>query len=172
MTMPYMPDAMWCSVGVVPQWYMYTPAWVAVNSYIRSSPGLIERISSFQATIEAWKSIECGSLFVSGLTRWTRSVSPTFTRMTGAGTVSPKVHTIWTMPGATVISRSVITSSMSWTSPSRIGGAAGSWSTYSGASGSGWTSAFWPGTKPDPEWPTRSGLPPATVIAPVMPASA
>ena len=26
MTMPYMPLAMWCSAGAVPQWYIQTPA--------------------------------------------------------------------------------------------------------------------------------------------------
>ena len=26
MTMPYMPLAMWCSAGAVPQWYIHTPA--------------------------------------------------------------------------------------------------------------------------------------------------
>ena len=48
-------------------------------------------------------------------------VSPTFTRMTGPGTVPPNVQTSWRMPGATVISFSIITSWMSWTSPARSG---------------------------------------------------
>jgi hypothetical protein len=67
-----------------------------------------------------------GSWFSAGFLRWIRTVSPSFTRITGPGTVSPKVHTFWTKPSATVISRSVITRSMSWTSPSSTSGAVGS----------------------------------------------
>jgi len=68
-------------------------------------------ISSFQATIEAWKSIECGIVFVSGLWRWIRTVSPTFTRRTGPGTLGTpgvrlKEYVIWTKPSATVIGAS------------------------------------------------------------------
>jgi hypothetical protein len=59
---------------------------------------LIERISSFQATRLEWKSIECGIWFSSGFTSVIRTRSPTFTRRTGPGTVSPKVQTFWTKP--------------------------------------------------------------------------
>ena len=75
------------------------------------------RISSFHATLLAWKSMECGSLFASGFTRVTRTVSPTLTRRTGPGTESPKLQTVCTIPGATVISCSLTTSSNSCRSP-------------------------------------------------------
>ena len=59
MIAPYIPLPMWCSVGAVPQWYMKMPAYSALNWYTSDSPGWIVRISSFQATWLAWKSIEC-----------------------------------------------------------------------------------------------------------------
>ena len=31
MTAPYMPLPMWCSIGMVEQWYIQIPALVAVN---------------------------------------------------------------------------------------------------------------------------------------------
>ena len=110
----------------MPQWYIHTPAYSAVHSYSSSSPGAIDRISSFGATWLAWKSIEWDIWLVAGFLRWILTLSPTLTRMTGPGTVPPNVQTFWTKPGATVISCSVITRSMSWVSPSMSRGAAAS----------------------------------------------
>src|SRR6185503_17951478 len=95
------------------------------------------RISSFQATKLAWKSTECGSLFVSGFFSVMRTVSPTLTRRTGPGTESPNVQTDCTMPGATVIVVSLTTRSSLCRVPAASGGAAGSRGEYSGAFGSG-----------------------------------
>ncbi len=98
----------------------------------------MEVISSFQATCEAWKSIEWASWLVAGFTRWTRIVSPTRTRITGPGTVPlsavvPKVHTPTTKPPvsplATVIVFSWMISSMSWAVPSMSGGASAGYRT-------------------------------------------
>ena len=46
------------SAGAVPQWYMYAPANSALNWYTSRSPDSMVRISSFQATRDAWKSME------------------------------------------------------------------------------------------------------------------
>ncbi|MDQ1323681.1 MAG: hypothetical protein QG587_1016, partial [Chloroflexota bacterium] len=50
----------------MPQWYIQTPANSALYSKSYSSPGLIEVISSFQATSELWTSTECVSWLVAG----------------------------------------------------------------------------------------------------------
>ena len=65
-------------------------------------------------------------VLVAGFFRWTRTVSPTLTRMTGPGTVPPNVQTFWTKPVATVFSSSVMTRSMSWIVPGRSAGAVAS----------------------------------------------
>src|SRR5262245_27848451 len=97
-------------------------------------PGLISTIWSFMAVWLAWKSIEwlISVLFV----RWTRTVSPRWTRMVGPGTVPPNVQAFTTNPSATVMSLSMIGMSMSWTVPVRTRGAAGSRRSYLGAVGS------------------------------------
>src|SRR4029078_13532217 len=79
---------------------------------------------------------ECDIWFSFGFLRWTRTVSPTWTRITGPGTVPPNVQTFWTKPSATVISCSVITRSMSCTFPGSAFGAVGSYRTGLGAVGS------------------------------------
>ncbi|GIU87109.1 MAG: hypothetical protein KatS3mg009_1624 [Acidimicrobiia bacterium] len=56
----------------------------ASNSYTSDSPGRIVRISSFHATLRAWKSIECGSS--RSLVRRVRKTSPTLPRRVGPGT--------------------------------------------------------------------------------------
>ena len=88
------------------------------------APGLISTIWWFMAVSEAWKSIEW--LIAPRLVRWTLTVSPTLTRITGPGTVPPKVQAWTTNPSATVMSVSMIGRSMSWTVPGRSLGAAGS----------------------------------------------
>ena len=108
----------------MPQWYIQTPAYSALYVYVQVSPGLIVTIWWSIAVWLAWKSIECG--IFPWLTRWTRTVSPIFTRIVGAGTVPPNVQTWTTKPGATVMSFSMIGRSMSCTSPGSSVGAAGS----------------------------------------------
>ena len=88
------------------------------------APGLISTIWWFIAVSLAWKSIEW--LIVVVLVRWTFTVSPRWTRMTGPGTVPPNVQTWTTKPLATVMSRSMIGISMSCTVPAMTGGAVGS----------------------------------------------
>ena len=93
-------------------------------------------------------------------------VSPTLTRMTGPGTVPSNVQTFWTKPLATVISCSVMTRSMSWTSPSRRAGAFASYVTGAGAFGSAATSVVGAG----PPWSPPAVAPPLTLTVPSMPA--
>ncbi len=75
----------------------------------------MERISTFQATLLAWKSIECWiePLFTSVISK----VSPTLPRRIGPGTESPKVHILWSTSGAIHRSFSVASSVMRCTVP-------------------------------------------------------
>ena len=100
-------------------------------------------------------------------------MSPTWTRITGPGTVPPKVQTFCTNPSATVMSSSVITRSTSWTVPGSAFGATGSYRTAAGAFGSGSTSVVGAG----PPWSFGSMLglaaaSPVTTTPPVIPAAA
>src|SRR6266511_2196312 len=98
MIIPYMPLAMWWTTGWVPQWYMNTPGEVALNEYVRLFPGMTSRNARFGAMRAAWKSMECG---IDALLRMvTFTTSPTRARMTGPGTLGPKVQTVTTLPGA------------------------------------------------------------------------
>ena len=63
---------------------------------------------------------------MAGLTRWTRTVSPCFTRRAGPGTVPLNVQTATWYPLATVISFSSIVRVTSWVVPSSSFGAVGS----------------------------------------------
>src|SRR6266508_2391121 len=65
------------------------------------------RISSFHATLEAWKSIEWPSLFLGSLTRVMVNRSPTRPRTAGPGTLPLKLHICCLTPGATSTTLSV-----------------------------------------------------------------
>ena len=54
-----MPAPMWAVIGIVEQWYIHTPARVAVNRYTNDSPGWMVRIGRSGASAPAWKSMEC-----------------------------------------------------------------------------------------------------------------
>ena len=124
MIAPYIPLPMWCSAGAVPQWYMNAPANCASNSYTNDSPGRIVRISSFHATLLAWKSIEwpISPLLVSVM----RKVSPTLPCSIGPGTWSLNVHISCVTPGATSTSVSVASNAISCTVPAAFAGSTGS----------------------------------------------
>src|SRR6266545_1637505 len=68
------------------------------------------RISSFQATLEAWKSIEWPSLFLGSLTRVMVNRSPTLPRRAGPGTLPLKLQACCLTPGATSKTPSVAVS--------------------------------------------------------------
>ena len=91
---------------------------------MKVAPGLISTIWSFIAVWLAWKSIEW--LIVVVFVRWTLTVSPRWTRIVGPGTVPPNVQTWTTKPLATVMSRSMMGMSTSWTVPGMTAGAVGS----------------------------------------------
>src|ERR1044071_2491809 len=68
--------------------------------------------------------------------RWTRTVSPRWTRIVGPGTVPPNVPAWTTKPLATVMSASTIGRAMWCTGPVSTAGAAASRNVYGGAFGS------------------------------------
>ena len=118
MIIPYMPLAMWCTTGAVPQWYMNTPGWLARELERPALAGhhVGERVL-LGAMRGAWKSIECGIVVLLRMRDVTRS--PTRTRTTGPGTRSAKVHTFTTLPGAISTTFSVMSQSITWTAAGR-----------------------------------------------------
>ena len=77
---------------------MNAPASFALNWYTIDSPGLIDFISTFHATLLACRSMECASL--PSFTNVMVNRSPTLPRRVGPGTLSSKVHISWVTPGA------------------------------------------------------------------------
>ncbi len=83
------------------------------------------RISSFHATLLAWKSIEWPS--VPSLTSVTVNRSPTLPRSTGPGTLSLNVHSCCVTPGATSITFSVACMVRVCSTPPSAGASVGSY---------------------------------------------
>ncbi len=128
-----MPAPMWAVIGIVEQWYIQTPARVAVNRYTSVSPGWMVRIGRSGASAPAWKSIECP--IDAEFTRVTSNTSPIRPCSVGPGARPLKVQRRCHTPGATSRATSFASSVRRCTFPDVSGGSTGSMTPPSAWSG-------------------------------------
>ena len=115
----YIPCIMCIVIGGVPQCTRYAPGSLARNSNSIVSFGTSIRYATFAGMRAEWKSMECGigDLF----TTFTRTRSPSLTRIVGPGTVPPKVQPSYFTPFLISIVSCVMGMMNSFTSASDAG---------------------------------------------------
>ena len=98
MTAPYMPLPMWCSIGMVEQWYTQMPGFLRGEPVGEALAGIDRahrcpgRAPGVEVDAVAHRAV---------VDEVISNTSPTLPRSTGPGTLPPNVHTLCLTPGAT-----------------------------------------------------------------------